>query len=43
MIANGEVRPPPESGMPDIADDLAPEAERLSELLVSDRDQERNR
>ncbi|MPZ80002.1 MAG: type II toxin-antitoxin system prevent-host-death family antitoxin [Actinophytocola sp.] len=43
MVANGEVRPPAESGMPDIVDDLAPDTESLSELLVADRDRDRNR
>ena len=43
MIANGEVRPPVQSGMPDIVDDLAPETENLSDLLIADRDRERSR
>ncbi len=43
MIAAGVVRAPAEPGMPDVIDDLAPEVESLSDLLVADRDRERNR
>lgn len=42
MIAGGEVRPPAESGMPDIVDDLPADTDSLSDLLISDRDRERN-
>lgn len=43
MIAAGEVRPPAESGMPDVIEGLAPEIESLSEMLIAERDRERNR
>ncbi|WP_419996500.1 type II toxin-antitoxin system Phd/YefM family antitoxin [Streptomyces boninensis] len=46
MIATGEVTPPVEQGMPEItlaAEDLHPGTESLSDLLISDRDRERNR
>ncbi|MBV8932680.1 MAG: type II toxin-antitoxin system prevent-host-death family antitoxin [Kutzneria sp.] len=43
MIASGEVRPPAEQGMPTLIDDLTPDIESLSDVLVADRDRERNR
>lgn len=43
MIAAGGARPPVESGMPDLIEDLAPGIDSLADLLVADRDRERNR
>ncbi|MPZ87655.1 MAG: type II toxin-antitoxin system prevent-host-death family antitoxin [Nitriliruptorales bacterium] len=43
MISAGEARPPAEQGIPDLVLDLAPGIESLSDLLVADRDKERNR
>lgn len=43
MIASGEVSPPVEHGMPDVILDLAPGLASLSDLLLAERDQERNR
>ncbi len=43
MIAAGSARPPAEHGMPELIDDLAPDLESLADLLVVDRDEERNR
>ena len=43
LLATGEVSPPAEQGMPDVVEDLAPETESLAEMLVADRDRERNR
>jgi prevent-host-death family protein len=43
MIASGVVRPPVEQGMPELIHDLATDIESLADLLVADRDRERNR
>lgn len=43
MLDTGEVRPPAERGVPQIGEDLAPDVESLSDLLVADRDRDRNR
>lgn len=43
MIAAGEVRSPVEAGLPDLADDLAPEVESLADLMTADRARERDR
>jgi prevent-host-death family protein len=43
MVAAGEVRPPAEPGMPEVAEDLAPHVESLSDLLTAEREQERRR
>jgi hypothetical protein len=43
MLAAGEVQAPVEQGVPEIIEDLIPEVESLSELLIADRDRERNR
>jgi len=43
MIAAGTVRPPIEHGMPELIPDLAPGQESLADLLIADRDKERNR
>jgi hypothetical protein len=42
MIAAGEVRPPAQGGMPDLIPELAPDVESLSDLVIADRDTERN-
>jgi prevent-host-death family protein len=39
----GEVSPPAELGMPDLVLELAPGIDSLSDLLIADRDKERNR
>ena len=43
MISEGTVRPPVERGMPDVISDLADDVESLSDLVIADRDKERNR
>jgi prevent-host-death family protein len=43
MISSGQVRPPTERGMPDLSPELAPEIDSLSDLMIGDRDRERNR
>jgi prevent-host-death family protein len=43
MISDGTVRPPSEHGMPDVIHDLADDVASLSELVIADRDKERNR
>jgi hypothetical protein len=43
MISAGEARAPAETGMPDVQVDLAPEVGSLADLLIADRDRERNR
>ena len=43
MIDAGEVSPPTEQGMPDLIPDLGGGIESLSELLIADRDKDRNR
>ncbi|MGI9000757.1 MAG: type II toxin-antitoxin system Phd/YefM family antitoxin [Pseudonocardia sp.] len=43
MVAAGEARPPAEHGMPELVPDLAPGLESLADLLIADRDRERNR
>jgi antitoxin (DNA-binding transcriptional repressor) of toxin-antitoxin stability system len=43
MVAAGEAKAPAEWGMPDVIPDLAPGVESLADLLVADRDRERNR
>ena len=43
MIAEGTVRPPAEQGLPDIIDELAEDVVSLSDLVIADRDKERNR
>lgn len=43
MISAGEVKPPAETGIPEIVEDLAPGVESLSDLLIADRDKERGR
>ncbi|MGH3896645.1 MAG: type II toxin-antitoxin system Phd/YefM family antitoxin [Pseudonocardiaceae bacterium] len=43
MIAAGEAKSPVEHGMPELIHDLAPGVESLADLVVADRDKERNR
>jgi prevent-host-death family protein len=43
MIAAGEVKVPTEHGMPDLIPELASDVESLADLLIADRDKERNR
>lgn len=43
LIDTGEVTPPVEQGMPDLALELAPEVNSISDLLIADRDRERSR
>lgn len=43
LIETGEVAPPVEHGMPDLALELAPEVDSISDLLIADRDRERSR
>lgn len=43
MISTGEVRAPVDIGVPDAYIELAPELHSVSELLIADRDRERNR
>jgi prevent-host-death family protein len=42
LVAAGEARAPAEQGIPDVIPDLAPDVESLADLLVADRDRERN-
>ena len=41
LVAEGTVTAPAERGMPDLIDDLAPEVESLTELLLTERGQDR--
>jgi hypothetical protein len=43
MVATGEAMAPTEEGMPDVVPALAPGVESLADVLVADRDRERNR
>ncbi|MFJ9773424.1 type II toxin-antitoxin system Phd/YefM family antitoxin [Kitasatospora sp. NPDC101157] len=43
MVAAGEVTPPAEQGMPELALDLLPDVGNLSDLLIEDRNRERDR
>ena len=43
MIAAGEVRPPAEQGIPDIIPELAPGIDSLADLVIADREKDRNR
>jgi len=43
MIAAGTARPPAEHGMPELIPDLTPDLDSLADLLVAERDKERNR
>ncbi|MGN5635157.1 type II toxin-antitoxin system Phd/YefM family antitoxin [Streptomyces sp. AC154] len=43
MLESGDATPPAEQGMPELAAELAPELPSLSDLLLSERDEERGR
>ena len=43
MISAGEVRAPAEKGMPEVQADIAAETDSLADILIADRDRERNR
>jgi prevent-host-death family protein len=43
MISTDEVRAPAETGLPDVVIELASDSPSLAELLIADRDRERNR
>jgi prevent-host-death family protein len=43
MISEGSVRPPADSGMPDVLPELADGIASLSDLVIADRDKERHR
>jgi hypothetical protein len=43
MVSAGQVQPPAETGMPDLIPDLAPDVDSLGDLLIADRERERNR
>lgn len=43
MISAGAVRPPAETGTPDVMEGLAPSVQSLSDVLIADRDKERRR
>lgn len=42
-VESGDVRPPVERGMPELVPELASDLESLSDLVIADRDRERNR
>lgn len=42
-VTAGEVRPPVESGMPELVEELASPVESLSDLMIAERNRERNR
>jgi prevent-host-death family protein len=43
MISTGEARAPAEAGMPEVLVDLEPGVGSLADLLIADRERERNR
>jgi prevent-host-death family protein len=43
LVEEGRAEPPVEDGMPELIADLAPEVESLSDLIIAERDRERNR
>jgi len=43
MVATGNIHVPIDHGTPTVIDDLAPNVESLSDLLVADRRKERDR
>jgi prevent-host-death family protein len=43
MIEAGEVNPPAEQGMPDLIPELVPDLPSLADLLIADRNKERDR
>ncbi|MCW2938366.1 MAG: prevent-host-death family protein [Actinomycetia bacterium] len=43
MIAAGEASAPADQGMPDLIPELAPDLDSLADLLIEDRNKDRNR
>src|SRR5918997_1069746 len=43
LVAEGTVTAPAEQGMPDLISDLVPEVESVTDLLLADRERERDR
>lgn len=43
LISAGEVRAPAETGMPEVQADVAAETDSLADILIADRERERNR
>jgi prevent-host-death family protein len=43
MAADGEVLPPVGRGMPDLIPELAPDVPSLSDLVIAEREKDRNR
>jgi prevent-host-death family protein len=43
MVADGSVHPPSHRGMPEVVPELAEGTASLSDLVIGDRDKERNR
>ena len=43
LVADGTVTAPAEQGMPDLIPDLVPEVESVADLLLADRERERDR
>jgi prevent-host-death family protein len=43
LISTGEVRAPAETGMPEVQPDVADDMDSLADILIADRDRERNR
>jgi prevent-host-death family protein len=43
LVAEGTVTAPAEPGMPDLIPDLVPEVESVADLLLADRERERDR
>ena len=41
LVAEGTASAPAERGMPELMEDLVPEVESVSDLLLAERDQER--
>jgi prevent-host-death family protein len=41
LVAEGTATAPAELGMPDLIDDLAPEVDSVTDLLLAERDRER--
>ncbi|MGH3544917.1 MAG: hypothetical protein ACRDPW_03175 [Mycobacteriales bacterium] len=43
MIASGEAHPPEQYGMPEIIEDLLPDVPSVADLLIAERQAERDR
>jgi len=43
MLTTGDLHPPIEQGMPSVIEDLLPEIDSLSDVLLTEREKERNR